>query len=716
MTRAACKRNIFIVLALFILVQFGFCEDINKKNGIDLYRVTKDGKAYYIKVPLSLTDKEKKELIEKQIKAEQIKADSNPYLGFVANFADGLGFGAASTLKGVGKVATNAVKNLLNPSNPENLNAKQAFYMGRDKAGNLIRSYEEAHSGLAFGAQVLGSLPYLLIPCGVATKGALVAKGGALLSKSGTLTKLRTVANAISKNQLAKTAASGGIWGGLYGAGRGLSETDTVALLSSTVVKNMSRKAITDGLKGAIAAPIFGRIAKGVGRVFSKSARAKKFVEDVGEAKVAEALKRDVPLLDIADRRVLSTAQQARLRNVNARQIIEDYATDRFAKQRENLTDIVDKTFGKANTARKIGEIEATSKKIYEPLYEEANKVGSISTKRQLSESQLKRMSELDNKIRDSEGILEATQFTPLTKNENLHNIAKELSELKVERAVLGNTDILADPRIKTALKEWRKLYPEYDYLPDNNVRVLQGAKQMLNATIEKNADSKSLSRMYMQSKAPLEEVLNTQVPAYAQADKEFSKMKQLIKKAEEGNRLSRMDSTELERISKELTPENRSAFQAGLRENLTNQIDRKDLHDNTNLASKVFNNDILKKLRTFGYDVTDKVKDEINAGRNLSELLGGSDPMQKSFDAKASDIFSPGRLAKKALNFFGAEASRNLNSNKYVPAAEALTNTDSLRKIADMYYKTDMNDRVIDGIRRLAAINYPLSLEDKYR
>ncbi|MDR3049558.1 MAG: hypothetical protein LBV16_06980 [Elusimicrobiota bacterium] len=425
----------------------------------------------------------------------------------------------------------------------------------------------------------------------------IILTGGA-----GALVKGGATAGKAGLGQLAKQGfKTGGKWGGAYGAGNGLTEGDELsignALLGGATGLGM-------GAAGGALLPVLGSFAGKAIKPFTKQGKFDRFAKKIGMDKIDESIENNRPLIENADENIMSMAEGAGLNNVGARQILHDYANIRKGQQVGIIDDQINNTFGAKGADAVTREIEEAGKREYQMLYDKA--------------------------LNQPHGVI--PNLEPTLKN----------------------------PRIAKALKVVRKEYPEYDQFPDTHIQVLDLVKQQLDDDIAKavNFNEKLKAGFLLEAKDNLVAKLDKASPIYKEARGSFAGMKDLQSFVDKGRNYNKMTREEIEELSKTLTPENKKAFNAGIRETLIKNLDDGAKSEGVNVARRVFDDSTLRKLEGLGIDDFQQLKDimlkERQTMQNINRFASGSQTAEREADKQFRQalpvkmIFNPIRTAKK--------------------------------------------------------------------
>lgn len=380
---------------------------------------------------------------------------------------------------------------------------------------------------------------------------------------------------------------TGAAVGGAYGAGSGLTQ-DVEGLSAEGAVGGGILGALFGGVLGG-AMPVAGKAAGGaygavsrpVKGVFNFLKNPRKFYENKAFTKVAKAssgklnqsIEKGVPLIDTADEALMDMAVGTKGSSTKAAQIYRDYDKGRRAVQNTRINELVDNNLGGTGYGKTIEAIEENAKKAYQPLYEKAMARGKIDI------APDEYISEYVQKVRSAKGI----------KNQVAH-------------------------------------------LPDNDMRVLDYAKQFLDDDISKamRGGDKTTARGLMEIKNNLVGQMDRLNPEYAPARQAFADKSKLLEAAELGRDIKKMTPQEVKALSEQLTSAEKQALLSGVREDILTNLARANKSGNENLAMRSLDNNTIAKLRALGVDIESAAMAERKAVENLNRLHLGSQTAEK--------------------------------------------------------------------------------------
>jgi hypothetical protein len=595
-------------------------------------------------------------------------------MGGLANIAEGAAIGGGDILYGAGAAAIENLKESLRgenkgdrlvkgmggsvlvvkedgttrPASAEEIERNRSSFgekasKHRKIFNDVKRQYNEAHPIAGAIEEGIGSIAPMIATGGLGA--------GAVGAKAAGQAALKQTAKAAAK--------SGSKWGAAYGAGHGFTEGDS--LTDPDAIKNALYGALGGAFFGGISGGAASLIGKGINaaaKPLTKGGRINRFAGKIGRENIDKSIESRTPLLNTADEKVMEIAEGSRLNNTQARQIYREFAKGEKSKQVGNIDDEINKTFGKRGAEEVLEEIKAAGQQKYEPLYKEAMKAGKINPYKGGY---------------NSEGVFE------------MHSVLK-------------------NPRIEGAIKRVRKDFPELHNLPDNDIRILDLAKQHLDSEIGKAVkfEDNYQASFLSQARADLLSVMDKRVPVYAKARQSFADMKELENYVNLGRNIHRMNREQIENLSKTLSPNNKKAFYSGIREKLIKDLDDGAKSEGVNAARRVFDDSVLRKLEGLGIDDFASLKQRALSQRqsieNINRLTGGSQTAERLADREALNpvrmLFNPKRTLKaaaekafkKLTGLHDDEIARYLTDPKALEAAMKSANLAERAKAGAFY------------------------------
>jgi hypothetical protein len=578
-----------------------------------LYKVEYKGKTYKLETDKPApTEKELEAIIEAAkmnkktgfVKKAAGKFQNAVDSGFTHKALEGLSLDYADVLFGAGAAEGAGIYDALHLKNPINRQNYEIGAQERKRFNEISNDYQKEHPKKSIIAELVGGIPLAAtVPLGAMAK---VAKGAPIVAKMA---------------QGAKAGLKGGaIFGGAYGIGKGLTENDN--LLSADARRNTALGLVTATLGGTALGGILGGLTpaamSGLSQagskaynLFSKSGRFNRFLKKIGLENVNSSVDKNVPLLDTANEKVMELAEGSRLNNTQARQIYKDYGKLRKSQQVEKVNNLIDNNFGKKGAQETLDEIEKNAHKKFDYLYEKTMSNG--------------RVPQVNGEILDSLGQTSKSALSPYVKSV-INKIKKN------------------------------KLYYDFAELPDDDIRILDLAKQAIDDEITKysNWGDKLDVSMLLNEKKNLLNAIDSHIPIYAKARQAFMNMKELETALNQGRKFNRMSREEISNYAKTLTPENKEAFYSGIRETLLKSLDDGAKSEGVNVARRVFDDSVLRKLEGLGIDNFTNLKtqalSERGAVENVNRLLTGSQTAEREAN-KISNKINPLKLAKMGID-----------------------------------------------------------------
>ncbi len=271
------------------------------------------------------------------------------YTNTLMNDAANVVFG--SSLKQRGKGMADYLKHLAVPASAKD---SEDFKYGRKEFVESQAEFANDHPVLSGVGELVGGLA-----SGV---GGAAKVGGAKL-----LAKLGKTGTAI---------ATGALSGGAYGFGSGATaDGDKIDPINGA--KESAKGTFLGGAFGA-GAPVLFRYAAKVGHNLSKPVRAYKQLSRAAKGKLEESIEKNVPLIDIADKRALRVISGADKADMDASEMLADYANARMQKVKSNTEQVLDDIFGDKGYDSVLKKRHETAQKIAEPLYDKVFRVPKV--------------------------------------------------------------------------------------------------------------------------------------------------------------------------------------------------------------------------------------------------------------------------------------------------------------------------------------------------
>jgi hypothetical protein len=581
--------------------------------------------------------------------------------GLALKAAQGATFGTASAVAPAAYAAAGkGFEFLKGVPKPFRTPFSELYKEGRKSFGEATGKVEKVMPKTSFATEVVAGLP-MGVASGAKT---IAAKAGLPLLK-----------------KLVPSAILGAKYGGAYGAGSQLG-----AGVEKTIEGNpleAAKDVTVGGAKGAaigaaiappltaVAAPVIERIVPGVNKLIKaifgkgKGVAAKDIITAVqndtplvhpadvvvGDIKpdlIQRSITENKPLIEIGDRNVVKLAQKARLNNENANEILAQHTDQVHAKQSPEIESVINKHLGSVSPSENVEAIQAKYKAEAEPLYAQA----------------------------------------------------REHGEVKAFEGLIGEKPTGIDKSLQKYIAQARKgpLGLELDGLPDNNLSVLDAAKQHLDDEIGRaiRSGAKNEARALQGLKRQMVEKIDSEVPVYADARKVASDNLSLMEAQEEAGKFLKGETLETTKAKmKDYSPAEKEAFILGVRQDLINKLYTSSGTENRNIAQKVFESSeygmLRRKLKeVLGAESYNKLMADINplvkSGQNVSGLMGGSPTAERESIKGWSSI---PRMLKKELS---KSMSKKINES-YEDVAKALTDPAYLRKILQSKTETPVQD-----------------------
>lgn len=549
------------------------------------------------------------------------------------------------------------------------------FGKGRRAFVREQEAFAQEHPVMNFGGEMLGGL----------TTG--IAGAGKKLATTAGQQGLKALA--------AEGAREGAKFGAAYGAGSGftqdpnqLSVTDAlqgaaVGIPAGAAFGAVAPVAIAGAVKGGQA---LGRGIKRIGQILdadmmgtplpqvaSKEA-PKAYVDEFGDIKVSKALQRlldtdekavqqavkeGVPLIDLADQKMLGTASGVRLASPEAEQIFTTYGRERLAGQHPKIVTALKQYFGNKGSHQLLDELNADIQKGAKVLYDRA-------------------VYQLDN----AGNVLFDNFGRPIGK------VLPELEKLnKYELDYVGK------------VYGTKGLEYEVQGLPQNDMRILNYAKQLMDDDIQRltNQGHNNQARILAEKRAAFIEKIDNANPEYKKARNFFERGKRAEEALQEGKKALRGERSNLEYDFNRLTPEEKEFYRKGVGNALEEMSNMQA--SGGNAAHKVFGEETLRRLKQLGIKDIDKLEKfaraESKASSNIQRLLQGSPTAEREMQAArevagegvnvGGMLMAPKRTFKrsvaKAINDQAKKVIKDTSAQDRVEIARLLTDPEYLAK-----------------------------------
>ncbi|GHU52287.1 hypothetical protein FACS189496_2180 [Bacilli bacterium] len=560
-------------------------------------------------------------LSEEQIrdKAEEMhdkSATSRNLKGFATSVGQGLTFNNGKRVYAALRTAMKHWGDSMSPHGEQNAKTTDSDYEGYKNAYETQnKDFAKKHKGWNVAGQVVGGILPAMIPLGAAAKATTL--GGKVI----------------------QGAKSGGIIGGLYGAGEGLNEAEN--LLSTEALGKAASGLVKGGLMGTATGGVTAALghfgSKAIDNLKYKGARGRvnQSIENIGEIdpEVA-AIRQDNP-------HVASEFQRSVLNSEDSA-VKADALFDKLkGEQSDHIRDEIANKFGVRTAKEHAGVINKRAEIEVSPKYEKLGESGRVDVgkRRGLGLQQLEDeiaskktfLNDLEETARDPNyaKLIEKTPKYSAAARETLRQ------EIAADEAKLAQTGIFYNPRIQKTIADVKKRFSRLDRLADNDAKVLIEVDKVLNdQKFNLNNAQGHLSPKETLDKLEINELhnnfrnfLDSKLPGYKEAREAFQATKAKPMDAMEyGQKFSNLTTTDLNKAL-ELTANNPHAqhsFEVGMGDTLRNQLLNAKSED-VNLIGKMFNDNTLRKMDMFGIKPSQELIQERNVLTNIGKALGNS-------------------------------------------------------------------------------------------
>lgn len=415
-----------------------------------------------------------------------------------------------------------------------------------------------------------------------------------------------------------RLAATGAVEGGIAGAGfarGGVEERATGAALGAGV--------------GAVAAPVVGLAAKGIGKVVGAMFRGGPKTQAL--KRVAESLERDgltperaqTRLARFGDQGVLADVGENTQRLGRAVTASPGPAATRAAnvlKQRSALgsipriREVVRSTLNDADFNQTLDDVITNRAKVAAPLYDEALSVGQLQS------------DSISTLLQDSRHVRQA-----------------------INRA---------------------KAFPEFANIPDSDIRILDQAYKNIGdlANRARITGNRKLSRDLNTLRVQLRDAITDEVPVYGKALDTFSDESNLLDALQQGRRFIKQDADITRKAIQALPESEREMFLIGATREIMDSVN-KSQNPGTAIRRLIGNADVREKIAGLFTDrraFNEFRRALINEGRfatTRNVVTGGSPTARIAGDVK--DLTNPisdalqGDLGRATLNTINRMAAR---------------------------------------------------------
>lgn len=458
-------------------------------------------------------------------------------LAGLANAAQGAGFNLADETAGL-LAGYGALRQKLNPFNPDKVDVGQAYSDARDKVRGMVEQYRTENPTASIFGQV----------------------GGAM-AQGGGIGRLFGMGGGVLMNML-RGAGAGGAEGLLRGAGQAETLADIPAEMASEgamgALGGAAGSAVTQGL-GAAARAVAPRIPGALGAAgnvlpgLNASLQANDdAIKDIARRRVAEALLRDQRTPEQAAARMRTLGPEARIADaagVNTRNLLDTQATLPGQTANRVETAIRDRQAGRgarligaASTSLDVGgkrlastldELDAQRRAASGPLYDVVNKT----------------VVPLDDELR---ALLERAKPA--------YGLAKQIAQARGETFDIPNG---AEAPLKTLDQIKRGLYA----LEEKNLNPETGAVNSLGKAYQE------LRRTMVDKLDDLTTDATTGQSVYKAARNAYAGPTELRGAARDGFKAMNQDATRFQEAIRDLSESEREAFRVGAMESLRNKF-----------------------------------------------------------------------------------------------------------------------------------------------
>lgn len=480
---------------------------------------------------------------------------------------------------------------------------------------NLAKQeYERQNPAKAMTAEVVGGLPYALVPFLGAARYAKMAETASPMIRAGV--------------QAGQAAVTGGVTGALTGAGTadvgqrmaGATSGGTVGTIVGGVAPSATKAIGSAGSKVVDVTsgiPVVQRVGQAVGlatgQTIDSANRAKaKLLEAMYRdsmtpddlAKLISSTTKPVGIVDVAGENVKSLADVAQKYPGTSRQAAKVAIEERGAGQAERI---------KADIAKYLGEfkdpfdytqqIAERQKQVSAPLYASAYSYGEVTSPKVLK-------------------FLELPQFKSAAKEaQNL--LAAEGREVDMTRPT---------------------------------VEVLDNIKRGLDSLIEKETDAVTgkktqLGKIYVQKKNEFLSELDSAVPDYGKARKAFAGDAEIIDATRSGQDFFKLSAAEAKRAFSALSPSEQEAYRIGAIDSVKKKI--ATAKDTADVRKRVFGSaEDRERMRSLfpdnaSFNAFEKdMTTEATMRATQEKILRGSQTAERQLAAQGLEV-EPGFIAQ---------------------------------------------------------------------
>lgn len=256
-------------------------------------------------------------------------------------------------------------------------------------------------------------------------------------------------------------------------------------------------------------------------------------------------------------------------------------------------------------------------------------------------------------------------------------------------------SDVLAKPEIRDAIKKAKKLYPsELKDVPDNSVKALDYAKRVLDDDISsaQRTGNSNFARDRSSLKNSLLSEIDTQVPEYKAARSVSGDYLSNKNAMESGQDIFKADTPTIKKSFEKLGDTEKESYKIGVRKNIEDQIRGPD---GNNLYKKIFGSQEKRdNLRAImGPNEYRDFQKEMDAVKKLYgfryEVLGNSATVSKGMAAADIANNAMGDLAESIVTGGIQSIPRRTIGSAIVKMTDGISDKTAAR-IADVLYETD--------------------------
>ncbi len=521
------------------------------------------------------------------------------YTNTLMNDAANVVFG--SSLKQRGKGMADYLKHLVVPTTAKD---SEDFKYGRKEFVEEQENFAKDHPVLSGVGELVGGLA-----SGV---GGAAKVGGAKL-----LTKLGKTGTAV---------ATGALSGGAYGFGSGAT-ADGDKLDPINGAKESAKGTFLGGAFGAVS-PIIWKQAGKIAHNMNKHVRAYKQLSKSAKGKLEESIEKNVPLIDIADKRALRVISGADKADMDASEMLADYANARMQKVKSNTEQVLDEIFGDKGYDSVLKKRHETAQKIAEPLYDKVFRVPKVKI-------ELDPMAKLvAEELKSNPYSAQALKGYPDNSFRFLDAVKRGLDykikaiQTGIEQGKLKPADgvVLGDLMKSRAdlLAKLDKVNPNYKIarsVAEQGFKFEEGAKAGQRAFLDPSDDIISKVRDMGRSGAK---------PDFAALRKRAALLKG---QGVAEKRLAQIDLAE--QIINSATEAEKAGYKMGMGQALRKLLEGGGA-DWENTPRKLFNPNRVRKLQSAGIDLKKqlpKIESEMKTADNLRGLFRGSQTAERQMD-----------------------------------------------------------------------------------